>query len=403
MRYDVLYLSYDGLTDPLGQSQILPYLCGLSKRGYRIQILSFEKKDRIQSGYNNINSICSQYSIAWIPLTYHKKPPIVSTLWDLFVAYKKAARLVGSGKIALVHCRSYLMSLVGVLLKEKYGVKFLFDMRGFWADERVEGGLWNLRNPLYRLTYRYFKKKENLFLREADHIISLTDNGKTVISSAGCQKPITVIPCCVDTVYFDPSTICEEDRIGLRRKLDISEDDFVLLYLGSIGTWYMLNEMFAFFNLLNRNGGAKFLIVTTDSENEIRKTASTKNIDLNRIIVKKAERHEVPLYISIAHGSVLFIKPTFSKRASSPTKLGEVLSMGIPVVANASVGDNDFLFASDAIGVLVDDFNFETEGTLHWISALMNKSHDEIRDFAKKKLSLKMGVDSYECVYKELI
>ncbi len=31
----ILYISYDGMTDPLGQSQVLPYLKGLAKKGYK--------------------------------------------------------------------------------------------------------------------------------------------------------------------------------------------------------------------------------------------------------------------------------------------------------------------------------------------------------------------------------
>ena len=34
------------MTDPLGQSQVLPYLIGLTKEGYQFTILSFEKKER---------------------------------------------------------------------------------------------------------------------------------------------------------------------------------------------------------------------------------------------------------------------------------------------------------------------------------------------------------------------
>jgi len=42
----VLYISYDGMTDPLGQSQVISYLAGLSRKGYRIHLLSSEKKNR---------------------------------------------------------------------------------------------------------------------------------------------------------------------------------------------------------------------------------------------------------------------------------------------------------------------------------------------------------------------
>jgi hypothetical protein len=37
--------------------------------------------------------------------------------------------------------------------------------------------------------------------------------------------------------------------------------------------------------------------------------------------------------------NISFIKPVYSKISSSPTKLGEVLSMGIPVISNSGVGD----------------------------------------------------------------
>lgn len=40
----VVFLSYDGITDPLGQSQILTYLYGVSSNNnYKITIVSFEK------------------------------------------------------------------------------------------------------------------------------------------------------------------------------------------------------------------------------------------------------------------------------------------------------------------------------------------------------------------------
>ena len=51
-------------------------------------------------------------------------------------------------------------------------------MRGFWADERVDGKLWSLNNIFYKKIYRYFKKKEKEFLQFSDYTISLTKTGK---------------------------------------------------------------------------------------------------------------------------------------------------------------------------------------------------------------------------------
>ena len=64
----VLYLSYDGMTDPLGQSQVIPYLAGLSQLGYRFTIVSCEKKARFQKNREHIAALLAKHDIAWTPL-----------------------------------------------------------------------------------------------------------------------------------------------------------------------------------------------------------------------------------------------------------------------------------------------------------------------------------------------
>ncbi len=61
---NILYLSYDGMTDPLGQSQVLPYLKGLSKEGYHIHLLSYEKEDRYKEYSDKIRQICNEANIS---------------------------------------------------------------------------------------------------------------------------------------------------------------------------------------------------------------------------------------------------------------------------------------------------------------------------------------------------
>jgi glycosyltransferase involved in cell wall biosynthesis len=48
-----------------------------------------------------------------------------------------------------------------------------------------------------------------------------------------------------------------------------------------------------------------------------------------------------------------------SKIASSPTKNGEYLACGLPLVINAGVGDSDQLINEWKAGVLIDDFSEE--------------------------------------------
>ena len=59
----VLYISYDGMTDNLGQSQVIPYLIGLQKLGYSIHILSCEKPQVFAHRNNHIAKLLKKNSI----------------------------------------------------------------------------------------------------------------------------------------------------------------------------------------------------------------------------------------------------------------------------------------------------------------------------------------------------
>src|SRR6185312_823213 len=164
---NVLYISYDGMTDPLGQSQVIPYLIGLCDKGFAFTILSFEKKTKYEERKLQIQNLLDSAGIKWSPLIYTKWPPVISTLYDYGRLKRKASQLHQSIKYDLVHCRSYIPALGGVAFKRKCNLPFIFDMRGFWADERVDGNLWNLNNPLFKTIYRFFKKKEIEFIKES--------------------------------------------------------------------------------------------------------------------------------------------------------------------------------------------------------------------------------------------
>jgi len=404
----VLYLSYDGLTDPLGQSQILPYLTGLSTAGFDMTIISFEKKARFTVDKKNIEAICEAYNIKWFPLFYTKSPPVLSTLKDLNTLKRKIGSLQKKTPFSLVHCRSYITALAGLWMKKKWNVKFLFDMRGFWVDERVEGGLWKLSNPLYKIIYQYFKKKEKKFLESADHIISLTENGKNEIHSwkhiTGQPVSVTVIPCCVDLDLFDPGKVNEANVNELKQKLGIDSSATIISYIGSVGTWYMLDEMLDFFKRwLLKNPQSIFLFVTKDEKEKIMGAAKKAGINEKAVRIQQASRHDVPLMIMASDYSIFFIKPVFSKKASSPTKQGEIMAMNKPVICNSGVGDTDIIINKYQSGILIEQFTDEAYDKA--IYQLESKKFDSenIRKGASEIFSLKEGIRRYAEVYTKTL
>ncbi len=360
MDKHILYLSYDGMTDPLGQSQVLPYIIGLTKAGYSFHLVSFEKPDRYHQNRTTIEAICKEHNIDWHPLKYTKRPPLLSTVWDVFKMKKVAIELHKKYALSLIHCRSYISALIGLSFKRNYKVPFLFDMRGFWADERIDGGLWNLKNPIYKKVYQYFKRKEVQFFKESDHVVSLTSNGKKEILTwkglGNLEQKISVIPCCVDTNKFNPALIDAQQLDNLRQKLNIKSNQYVLGYVGSIGTWYMLDEMLTFFK---RNTESKlnplFLFISKEAPQYIINRAKSIGLDEKSILVTSAMHHEVPLFMSLFTCSIFFILPAYSKKASSPTKQGELMSMGIPLICNDGVGDTGDIVRKYNAGCVVPE------------------------------------------------
>ncbi len=401
---NILYLSYDGMTDPLGQSQVIPYLKGLCTT-YRFWLISFEKEDNFLREGIKIREYLDHLGIHWHPCQYHRRPPVFSTVYDLFVMSHHARKLVRDKQIILVHCRSYPAGLIGLRLKKEFGIKYLFDIRGFWANERVDGGIWDLKNPIYKFIYKYFKKKESEMMGDADHIISLTYAGKEEIVSGRLfeyahpsipEQKVTVIPCAVDLELFDPKKITEKQRDDLRGHLGLATGEKVLCYLGSIGTWYLLDEMLSFFKeWKSKNPEYKFLFVTPDDPSIILGKALGIGLQETDLIIVRASRSEVPAHLSISDLGIFFIKSAYSKKASSATKMGEMMAMKVPVITNSGVGDGEVIVSEYKVGWLVNP-NSDPDTSI--VSDAKFDFDDVITYF-----SLDTGTESYFEVYRKMI
>jgi glycosyltransferase involved in cell wall biosynthesis len=394
------------MTDPLGQSQVIPYLLGLKKLGNEILLISCEKSDRFKTHGNQLRNILEAGNIMWFPLQYTSRPPVISTVIDIFNLRKTAFDLIRKHSIEIVHCRSYISALVGQAAKKKFGCHFIFDMRGFWADERVDGGIWNLSNPLFKQIYHFFKRKERQFLLESDQVISLTQLAKKEIHSwKGFEHvPISVIPCCADLNHFTRESISSEQQAALRSALNIHPTDFVISYLGSVGTWYMLDEMLRFYKLLlERKPGALFLFITGDNPQIILEAAQKQGLDPAMIIIHAASRAEVPILASLSTVSIFFIRQAYSKKASSPTKMGELMALGIPLICNENVGDVGDILRDGGNGLLVNEFNDgQYKKVLDQLDQLLLKDPQSTIECANRYYSLDRGIELYQSVYKKL-
>jgi glycosyltransferase involved in cell wall biosynthesis len=402
----VLYISYDGMTDPLGQSQVIPYLQHLSKEGYRFTILSFEKRVRYEKEGAVVRKLMEEAEIEWVPLFFTTNPPVLSKIWDRYRMEKTAERLHKDQPFQLVHCRSYVAAEVGLKLKKKYGVKMLFDMRGFWADEKVDNGQWDQEKIFYRQVYKHYKQKEEQFLRQADGIVSLTHAAKAHL----LQQPsyqhlsIQVIPCCADLDHFNYESVNGVEVQKLKETLGIAPNAKVLTYLGSVGGWYMTREMFSFFRMLEQEHPEYImLILTKDEPDVVRKEAAQIGVPVEKLFITYSDRKKLPQYLALSNWSIFFIRNTFSKTASSPTKHAEIMGMGIPVICN-DIGDTGKIIEQTGTGLVVKEFtDQEYRQIIRRMYAADPPGKELIRQAATRYFDLVCGVQDYLNLYKNIL
>src|SRR4029078_795798 len=126
-------------------------------------------------------------------------------------------------------------------------------------------------------------------------------------------------------------------------------------------------------------------------------------LDRNDFVITEAARSEVPATVKASDVNISFIKPVYSKISSSPTKLGEVLSMGIPVICNSGVGDVESIVTNANAGHVLSGFaDSDYKEAVNVIPELLKKSPADIRNRIKDIFSLEKGIDSYLLCYRHM-
>jgi glycosyltransferase involved in cell wall biosynthesis len=403
-----LFISYNGMLEPLGQTQVIPYLRELAKKGVCVTLLSFEKpKAYLPEGLEKCSQLKKQLSadgIEWHWLRYHQRPSLPATVYDVLIGTRYAKRLVRKNKIELVHARGHIAATIALALKKQTGVKMIFDLRGLMAEEYVDAEHWREGGLPFRIT----KATERKIFSNTDAIVTLTERIWPIITEweglRGRQVHHSVIPCCVDLSHFKFS---DEERLKRRAELGLT-DEFTLVYSGSLDGWYLTEKMADFFAaFLERQAKGHLLWLTTGNHDRVRELMSNRNIHGQSFDVCAVSPETVPSYLSAADAGIAFIKPCISKLASSPTKNGEYLACGLPLILNAGIGDSDALVTEWNAGVLVSEFSEVNYGAaIDQIEKLTKdpEARTKSRAVATQLFDLySIGAERYSALYEKVL
>lgn len=403
-KIKVLYITYLGLLEPIPKSQVLPYLFELS-RDAKIHLLSFEKKELERKEADELRRIKNRLrenGIIWHKLTYHKYPLIISSFLDIFLGIIVTLFIVVRYRIPIIHARSNIPISIGYVLKSFVPVKLLYDRRGIMGEDHTEHSGWKKGGCLHRLANCFEKKA----IEKSDAIVVLTRRANEQLKrNLNSRKDIMIktIPCCTNLELFN----CADDNQDLKSKIGLSEK-FVLIYSGSVGTYNLLNEMFDFFKeALELIPNAHFLILTQHKDLVFSLIRKREDIDADKITVSYMPQEKLPSFLSAGDVGLVFRRTSPTAIAASPTKFGEYLACGLPVISTPQIGDLEEIINSNKIGVVLGGYGKTDykEAISRLLSLLEEREavRRRCRKTAEEIFSLDRGARDYLSVYNQLI
>tara|TARA_B100001287_G_C22686516_1_gene534115 strand:- start:13930 stop:15102 length:1173 start_codon:yes stop_codon:yes gene_type:complete len=386
----IVYISYDGVLEPLGSSQVLNYLKGIASKDQHIFLLSYEKasdlakKDKV----SKLQNMLSKKDITWKFLKYHKEPAILASLFDLLLGFFQIIPILLLKKIKIIHIRGYMPMILGLIAKKVSNGKLIFDTRGFWPDEKADRSNWKRSSR----KYKFFKYFEKLCLSQADKVICLTFEAKDIykkMTKSSDDERFEIIRTCTDTNKFKVN-----DSVNERSNI------INFGYLGSIDTAYDIRKVLIFFDAFIKRREANLHIFTNGSKKKLNSLIENYGLPSQQIYIKNVEFEDVSSALDSIDIGIFFLKLNFSIKASMPTKIGEFFSKGVPIVCNRFNHDIEEI-VNDKNGYLL---NFESIKLIDLVKIenLIHLSKSEIHEYAKNYFSLKKGIDQYKRIYNEL-
>lgn len=402
-KIKIMYISLTGIAEPLGESQVLEYLEGLSL-SYEIFLYSFERKVD-QPKLIDLSLRLKKSNIHWVHQFYSNQYRVFSAVSIYFLAFFRLLKCALVVRPDIFHCRSFFPAILGFCLGKIIKKKILFDIRGFSMEEKVDRGRLSRASFIFLI----LNQLENYIYQKSDYVITLTFKSRNIL----CDKfytlkdKISVIPTCANRKVFFPASI--DEKKSLRKKYNIRIDEKVLIHSGSTGGWYDFDsELNVFSNLYRAGVMDRFVILTRDNEGAIREKILEFHLPEDSFIVRMVDFFSVREWLALSDFAIFFIKPSHAKQASAPTKFAEMVATCLPVIANTGVGDLDYFLSDSDLGCLVSLEDIRS-GSQKYIDKLIgfvknfSLNPDKFNMVFNNFFSKEKGISRYSDVYRHLL
>lgn len=378
-----LFITWDGPQVSYLEGLFLPIFEGLAEYGHQFHVLQFTwgNSERVRS----TEALCRAVDIPYRPVTINRRLGSIGPLVTAVLGARHIKAAVRDWNIDTLMPRSLMPALATLSMRDRKGLRIIFDADGFAADERVDFAGLSPRS----FNYRIMRDIESQMVRVADSVLTRTNAAIPILQArAGAGTDPSKYFVVSNGRKIQPlcSTDDSADRIGP-----------IVGYIGSIGPQYcpeiMLDVALA---LRSRYPDLRFQIFSADESN-IRKIFHSKNLtDTEWISIERIAPQDVTTRLASCDVGLSFRQPTFSTQGIAPIKLGDYLLAGVPIVGSAGMGNTQPLV--DA-GVYFPSDGSNLDDIVEWFSRTVEGDRDGVRTkcrrLGEKHFSVKGSVDKY--------
>ena len=327
-----LYFSYDGLLDPLGQSQILPYLDCLILAGHSFTVISFEKEQRSTEEMLTLARRLSDAGVEWVRLPFRTgKFQFVKRIALGIQALRKVGSRLGPD---IVHLRGFMPAVIFKLSLLR--VPHLYDFRGFTVEEW--GDMGKIRPG--SLLHQVLRKIDRSAVETACGLVVLENSAESLLRKTYSvpNVPLKVIRTCTDVSLYqvrkDPDSISRRDPIAF-------------VYLGGARRPYRPDLALRLVaQLLNAEIDCRIDFLNERDHIEIISAATKLGFPQDKMTILKLDQRDVPKALARYDCGLVFLDSSPWRRVCSPTKIGEYFAAGVPVVSSEGIDVLEQLSAS---------------------------------------------------------
>ena len=368
-KFDITYLSVDSIQEGVGSSQITPLILGLAKKGKAVCLITFEKV----MPSKELVEIFSRAGVVWIVKEFGK-PGAIGGLIRLNILRRNVP------KSAVLHGRSDIATAAAIL--SRIDAPVLWDVRSLWSDQRLLIGTvgWN------SLTAKAVRALENLAARKSSAMTTLTAAVVPILQQRHKRIPAIreVIPTCVQTSKFLPSPM--------------PQGEVTCLLSGTFNNYYDINRMKQVLDEIRKTMDLRVIWARAGE-------SPSERLGVGEDVIISASHSEMPMLVQDSHFGIAICKQDNldSLAAAVPTKIGEFLASGRPVIVSNGIGDLDYMLISTRTGIVINH-NDSLQTTAFQIRTLISdpKTPERCRELAMQHFDMEKSVDRYIEIYDRM-